>query len=118
MSAQEKKTSINIKEEIIIEIDRLDISFIQKHHLRLLTHCLEIFKYIASNNEDISPSSEFLKKWCDSQGEKFDDKKFSKLLLEQMNAALIKIKEYSQTVDKDILDLDLQDLIKIIKLTY
>ena len=39
---------INI--EIIQEIDNLDITVMQKHHLRILAHCLQILKFINVNN--------------------------------------------------------------------
>ena len=36
--------------EIIQEIDNLDLTIIQKHHLRILAHCLQILKIINFDN--------------------------------------------------------------------
>ena len=35
-----------INEEIIQEIDNLDLPIMQKHHVRILAHCLQILKII------------------------------------------------------------------------
>ena len=36
--------------ETIREIDNLDLSIMQKHHLRILAHCLQILKIINEDN--------------------------------------------------------------------
>ena len=36
--------------ETIQEIDNLDLPIMQKHHLRILAHCLQILKIISINN--------------------------------------------------------------------
>ena len=36
--------------ETIQEIDNLDLSIMQKHHLRILAHCLQILKIINVDN--------------------------------------------------------------------
>jgi len=36
--------------EIIQEIDNLDLPIMQKHHLRILAHCLQILKIISEEN--------------------------------------------------------------------
>jgi len=36
--------------ETIQEIDNLDLPLMQKHHLRILAHCLQILKIINSDN--------------------------------------------------------------------
>ena len=41
-------SSLNI--EIIQEIDNLDLPIMQKHHLRILAHCLQILKIINLEN--------------------------------------------------------------------
>jgi len=35
--------------ETIQEIDNLDLSIMQKHHLRILAHCLQILKIVNPN---------------------------------------------------------------------
>ena len=36
--------------ETIQEIDNLDLSIMQKHHLRILAHCLQILKIVNVDN--------------------------------------------------------------------
>ena len=36
--------------ETIQEIDNLDLPIMQKHHLRILAHCLEILKILIADN--------------------------------------------------------------------
>ena len=36
--------------ETIQEIDNLDLPIMQKHHVRILAHCLQILKIIAEEN--------------------------------------------------------------------
>ena len=115
MSAKQKQTSINIAEETIREIDGLEIPFVQKHHLRLLIHCLEIFKELSQTDSRNLPSMKLINEWCDSQSEQFDDQSFAKLFQEQMNAAFLKIQEYCHKNDKNFKSLDLYDLIEIVK---
>ena len=72
--------------EIIQEIDNLDLSIMQKHHLRILAHCLQIVKNINEENSFEYQNKSPLREWCDNQSKKFDDKKFSDLFYEQLES--------------------------------
>ena len=63
-----------LKIEIIQEIDNLDLSIMQKHHLRILVHCLQILKIISEENSFEYQNKNPLREWCDNQSKKFDDK--------------------------------------------
>ena len=66
-----------IKDETIKEVELLDLPIFKKHHLRLLIHCLEVFKVIAVRAESENfPTEESLLSWCQSQAESFDDEEF------------------------------------------
>ena len=53
--------------ETIQEIDNLDLSIMQKHHLRILAHCLQILKIINLDNSFENQTKNPLREWCDNQ---------------------------------------------------
>ena len=57
--------------ETIQEIDNLDLSIMQKHHLRILAHCLQILKLINVDNSLEYQNKNPLREWCDKQSKKF-----------------------------------------------
>jgi len=116
MSYQFNSFMSPIKKEVVDQIERLDLSTLQKLHLKLLSHCLEVFKDISLKADKEFPNEILLKKWCENEAKKLKDESFSVLLFEQMNSAAIKIKNYAKTVGKVALDLNLEDLIKLTSL--
>ena len=103
-----------VKKEVVDQIERLDLSTLQKLHLKLLSHCLEVFKEISLKADKEFPDDTLLKRWCENEAKKLKDESFSMLLFEQMNSAAIKFKNYAQTIGKYPLDLHLDDLITMI----
>ena len=101
--------------ETIQEIDNLDLPIMQKHHLRILAHCLQILKMINLDNSLEYQNKNLLKEWCDNQSKKFDDKKFSDLLYEQLESTAKKLSTFSQRVGKNIEDLDIDDLVLLVQ---
>ena len=49
--------------ETIQEIDNLDLSIMQKHHLRILAHCLQILKIINVDNSLEYQNKNPLREW-------------------------------------------------------
>ena len=82
--------------ETIQEIDNLDLPIMQKHHLRILAHCLQILKFITSDDSSELCDKNSLRAWCDNQSKKFDDKKFSDLLYEQLDSTTKKLSIFSK----------------------
>ena len=115
MSNQTNSFSSPLSDEIIENIDQLNLPIIQKHHIRLLAHCLEIFKEISKDEICLFEEDELLKKWCDKQSQKFNDKKFNQLFYEQMSSAAKKINSFSQSIKKNFKELDLEDLITLVE---
>ena len=74
--------SLNI--QTIKEIDNLDLPTMQKHHVRILAHCLQILKNIDNSFE--YQNKNLLREWCDNQSKRFDDKKFSDLFYLQLES--------------------------------
>ena len=53
--------------ETIQQIDNLDLPIMQKHHLRILAHCLQILKIINTDNNSEYQNKNHLREWCDNQ---------------------------------------------------
>ena len=99
----------------IQEIDNLDLPIMQKHHLRILAHCLQILKIINSNNSLEHQNKNSLREWCDNQSKKFDDKKFSDLFYDQLESTSKKLVTFSKKIGKNIEDLEIDDLVLLVE---
>ena len=113
MSEQFNSFTSPIEKEVVEQIERLNLSTIQKLHLKLLSHCLEIFRVISSQSKVDFPNEKLLRDWCVKESQKLKDEEFSKLLYKQMDAAGQKILDYSKKIEKRPLELTLKDLIKL-----
>ena len=101
--------------ENIKEIDNLDLPVMQKHHLRILAHCLQILKLIDVDDSSELSDKNSLREWCDNQSRKFDDKKFSDLFYEQLESTSRKLSTFSKKIGKSIEDLEIGDLVLLIE---
>ena len=101
--------------ETIKEIDNLDLPIMQKHHLRILAHCLQILKTNTANYGSEIYESNSLRAWCDNQSKKFDDKKFSDLFYEQLESTSKKLSTFSKKIGKSIEDLEIDDLVLLVE---
>ena len=101
--------------ETIQEIDNLDLSIMQKHHLRILAHCLQVLKIINLDNSFEYQNKNSLREWCDNQSKKFDDKKFSDLFYEQLESTSKKLSTFSKKIGKNIEDLEMDDLVLLVE---
>ena len=101
--------------QTIKEIDNLDLPIMQKHHVRILAHCLQILKIINLDNSFESQNQNPLREWCDNQSKKFDDKKFSDLFYEQLESTSKKLSTFSKKIGKNIEDLEMDDLLLLVE---
>ena len=101
--------------EIIQEIDNLGLPVMQKHHLRILAHCLQILKIINAENKFEYQNKNPLREWCDNQSKQFDDKKFSDLFYEQLESTSKKLSSFSKKIGKNIEDLEIDDLVLLVE---
>ena len=115
MSDQTNSFPSPLSDEIAKNIDQLNLPTIQKHHVRLLAHCLEIFKEIAKDDLCLFEEDELLREWCEKQSQKFDDENFNQLFYEQMSSAAKKLNSFSQSIEKNLKELDLDDLITLVE---
>ena len=101
--------------QTIKEIDNLDLPIMQKHHVRILAHCLQILKIINTDNSFKYQSNNSLREWCDNQSKKFDDKKFSDLFYNQLESTSKKLSTFSKRIGKNIEDLKIDDLVLLVE---
>jgi len=101
--------------QTIQEIDNLDLPIMQKHHVRILAHCLQILKNINSDNIIKNKNKNTLREWCDNQSRKFDDKKFSDLFYAQLESTSKKLNIFSRRIGKSIHDLEIDDLVTLVE---
>ena len=113
MSEQFNSFTSPIEKEVVEQIEQLNLSTIQKLHLKLLSHCLEIFRAICNQSKVDFPTEKLLREWCIKESQKLNDKDFSTLLFRQMDAAGQKILNYSKEIEKNPLELTLEDLIEL-----
>ena len=115
MSNQTNSFPSPLSDEIVKNIDQLNLPIIKKHHVRLLAHCLEIFKEIGRDEKSLLEEDDLLKKWCEKQSQKFNDKNFDKLFYEQMSSAAKKLNLFSKSIKKNFKELHLDDLITLVE---
>ena len=115
MSNQTNSFQSPLSNEMVKNIDQLNLPIIKKHHVRLLAHCLEIFKEIGKDEKSLFEEDALLKKWCEKQSRQFNDKNFNQLFYEQMSSAAKKINFFSKSINKNFKELDLDDLITLVE---
>ena len=101
--------------QTIKEIDNLDLPIMQKHHLRILAHCLQILKIINVDDSFEYQNKNLLREWCDNQSKQFNDKKFSDLFYEQLELTSKKLSTFSKKIGKSIEDLEIDDLLLLVE---
>ena len=101
--------------QTIQEIDNLDLPIMQKHHLRILAHCLQILKIIKADDNSELCDKNSLREWCDNHSRKFDDKNFSDLFYSQLDSTAKKLNTFAQRIGKKIEDLEIEDLVLLVE---
>ena len=100
--------------QTIQEIDNLDLPIMQKHHVKILAHCLQILKIINTDSFEYQNKNP-LREWCDNQSKKFDDQKFSDLFYHQLESTSKKLSTFSKKIGKSIEDLEIDDLVLLVE---
>ena len=115
MSNQTNSFSNPLSDVIIKKIDLMNLPIIQKHHIKILAHCLEIFKQISKDEVSFFEEDQLLREWCNKQSQKFEDKEFNQLFYQQMSSAAKKLNSFSSAIKKNFKELDLEDLIILVE---
>ena len=99
------------KEDINL-IGSTNLSVSEKHHLRMLAHCLQCFKSMSKRNEEgLIPGKEVWLEWCLNNPVMFKDDEFVQILFEQFSGAAIQLERLSNALKVAPLDLTLRHLI-------
>ena len=99
------------KEDIHL-IGLTNLSVIEKHHLRMLLHCLECFKSMnKGNKEGLIPVKEVWLEWCLKNPIMLKDDEFVQVLFDQFSGAAIQLESLSDFLKIPPLNLTLKDLI-------
>ena len=91
MSNQTNSYSSPLSNEMAQNIDNLNLPIIQKHHIRILAHCLEVLKEIANDDISFFEEEDLLREWCGRQSQEFQDERFNQIFYEQMSSAAKKL---------------------------
>ncbi len=93
-------------------IGSTNLSVSEKHHLRMLAHCLACFKSMSDGNQKgLIPSKEVWLEWCLNNPRMVEDDEFVQVLFEQFSGAAIQLETLSAVLKVPPLDLTLRDLI-------
>tara|TARA_Y100001968_G_scaffold256286_1_gene242605 strand:- start:285 stop:632 length:348 start_codon:yes stop_codon:yes gene_type:complete len=99
------------KEDINL-IGFTNLSVTEKHHLRMLAHCLQCFKAMRKDNEKgLIPGKDVWLEWCLENPIVQKDDEFVHVLFEQFAGAATQLERLSTALEVDPLDLTLKDLI-------
>ena len=115
MSYQLDPLSNSLNLQTIETIENLNLPIMQKHHVRILAHCLSILNSISKDNSFFSDQENLLRQWCNSESLKFNDQEFSDLFYEQLALTAKKLNRFSQKIGKDLKDLDVEDLVLLVE---
>ena len=108
---ENSKNSPLSKEDINL-IGSANLSVIEKHHLRMLLHCLECFKSMSKGNENgLIPGKEVWLEWCLKNPIMFKDDEFVQVLFEQFSGAAIQLEKLANALKVAPLELSLKDLL-------
>ena len=99
------------KEDInLISLTNLSVS--EKHHLRMLAHCLECFKSMSKKSPGgLIPQKEEWLEWCLKNPVMLKDDEFVQVMFEQFSGAAIQLERLSNDLKVAPLDLTLRNLI-------
>lgn len=96
------------------ELEQLEATLLpalERHHLRLLAHCLRTLQQIAGRYAGPLPEMETLRTWVNSRAPLADDPSFQQAFLAQLQAAALQLETLANTLGLEPMALDLADLI-------
>ena len=103
---------MGIDPEAIAQIDATLLPKLDRHHVRLLAHCLDSFQTMDSTAAGVIPDLGSRRRWCEQQPQVAEDPDFLNALLLQLNAAAQQLQSLADDLGKPPLELDLNDLIR------
>ena len=104
---------MEIDAQAIARIDATLLPNLDRHHLRLLAHCLQSFQSMESPNKDGHiPDHATRLRWCEQQPIVFEDQQFLTELLRQLDGAAFQLESLAKECGKPPMQLNLEDLIR------
>lgn len=101
-----------LSKEDINMIGLTNLSATQKHHLRMLAHCLQCFKSMGTENPaGLIPLKEEWLEWCLKNPIMLKDDEFVQVMFEQFSGAAIQLEKLSNHLKVAPLDLTIRNLI-------
>ena len=101
-----------LSREAIERIDATQLPQLERHHLRLLAHCLACFQAMRPAPEDGSlPRETSRRHWCLEQPRIAEDPDFLDRLLEQLDVAALQLETIAKTQQVPPMTLTLDALI-------
>ena len=97
--------------DVVARIDATLLPQLDRHHLRLLVHCLDSFRAMVQSNDGSLPDASSRRRWCEQQPLVVEDPTFLRSLLQQLEGAGQQLNELAQQLNKQPLELSLDDLI-------
>ncbi len=90
------------------------LSALERHHLRILAHCLESFREITGGKIKGSiPEENEILEWCRNNETLREQKSFIPILLKQLSSASSQLQAIAKVLGKTPLEINLDDLIKV-----
>ena len=101
-----------LSNEDVNTIAMTNLSIREKHHLRMLAHCLQCFKSMRKNNsKGFIPLKEEWLEWCLKNPIMMKDDEFVQVMFEQFSGAAVQLEKLSCELKVAPLDLTLRNLI-------
>ena len=105
-----ENSPLSTEDITLIALTNLSIS--EKHHLRMLAHCLQCFKSMSRKNQrGLIPLKDEWLEWCLKNPIMLKDDEFVQVMFEQFSGAAIQLEKLSNDLKVAPLDLTLRNLI-------
>ncbi len=114
MNSQENPQNDNspLDLEEISKIDSSQLPPLQRHHIRVLAHCLATFQSMRKDPSDNQIPDKLTQiKWCESNSLIQKDEDFINILIDQFASAAVYLEKISSKLEILPLELSLEDLI-------
>lgn len=102
-----------LSREAIERIDATQLPQLDRHHLRLLSHCLISFQTMQPQSaEGALPTETTRRLWCLGQPRIAEDPRFLDVMLEQLDVAAVQLEQIAEDQQMAPIDLTLEQLIR------
>ena len=102
---------MSIDNAVIAEIDASLLPSRERHHLRVLVHCLDSFRAMDTTTNGALPDAASRRRWCEQQPIVAEDPAFMRQLLLQLDQAAKQLDALAERLGRRPLELEVSDLI-------